>query len=128
MDAMLGGVGMKRVEYELDDGVERWGARLIRRGFGERFGEEWKKEMEEVGGWRLGWEGRVIRGAMRDRLEGEEWDMEVERGGLMKWKIVIGKGKKKAKHQENVKTTPGPPRGVMVPLVPLVLLVHPDPP
>jgi len=28
-------------------------------------------------------------------------------------------------HQQNVKPTPGPPRGVMVPLV---LLVHPDPP
>jgi len=28
-------------------------------------------------------------------------------------------------HQQNVKTTPGPPRGVMVPLV---LLVYPDPP
>ena len=28
-------------------------------------------------------------------------------------------------HQQVVKTTPGPPRGVMVPLV---LLVHPDPP
>jgi len=28
-------------------------------------------------------------------------------------------------HQQNVKTSPGPPRGVMVPLV---LLVHPDPP
>ena len=30
-----------------------------------------------------------------------------------------------ALHQQNVKTTPGPPRGVMVPLV---LLLHPDPP
>jgi len=29
------------------------------------------------------------------------------------------------KHQQNVKTSPGQPRGVMVPLV---LLVHPDPP
>jgi len=28
-------------------------------------------------------------------------------------------------HQQNVKTSPGPPSGVMVPLV---LLVHPDPP
>ena len=28
-------------------------------------------------------------------------------------------------HQQNVKTSPGPTRGVMVPLV---LLVHPDPP
>jgi len=28
-------------------------------------------------------------------------------------------------HQQNVKTSPGPPRGIMVPLV---LLVHPDPP
>ena len=30
-----------------------------------------------------------------------------------------------AVHQQNVKTTPGPPRGVMVPVV---LLVHPNPP
>jgi len=29
------------------------------------------------------------------------------------------------RHQQNVKTSPGPPREVMVPLV---LLVHPDPP
>jgi len=28
-------------------------------------------------------------------------------------------------HQQNVKTSPGPPRGIMVPLV---LLVHPEPP
>ena len=28
-------------------------------------------------------------------------------------------------HQQNVKTSPGPPTGVMIPLV---LLVHPDPP
>jgi len=28
-------------------------------------------------------------------------------------------------HQQNVKPSPGPPRGV---IVPLVLLVHPDPP
>jgi len=33
---------------------------------------------------------------------------------------VVGLG-----HQHNVKTTPGPPRGVMAPLV---LLIHPDPP
>ena len=37
MDAMLGEVGMKRVEYELDDMVERWGIRLIRRRNSELF-------------------------------------------------------------------------------------------
>jgi len=37
---------------------------------------------------------------------------------------VVGGGKGE-EHQQNVKTSPGPPRGVMVPLV---LLVHPDPP
>lgn len=30
VDAMLGEVGMKRVEYELDEMVEKWGIRLIR--------------------------------------------------------------------------------------------------
>jgi len=35
------------------------------------------------------------------------------------------KKKREKEHQQNVKTSPGPPRGVMVPLV---LLVHPDPP
>ena len=37
----------------------------------------------------------------------------------------LGAGVRPFLHQQNVKTTPGPPRGVMVPLV---LLVHPDPP
>ena len=39
VDALLGEVGLKRVEYELDEAVEKWGLRLVRRGFGERFGE-----------------------------------------------------------------------------------------
>ena len=46
VDVMLGEVRVKRVEYELDGGVERWGRRLVRRGYGEGFREEWKKEME----------------------------------------------------------------------------------
>jgi len=36
-----------------------------------------------------------------------------------------GTQRRQRTHQQNVKTSPGPPRGVMVPLV---LLVHPDPP
>ena len=39
VEAMLGEVGMKRVEYELDERVERCGLRLIRKGFGEGDGE-----------------------------------------------------------------------------------------
>lgn len=97
VEVLLGESNMKRVEYELDEGVEKWGLRLVRRGFGERFGREWREEMEEVGVWRGGWEGRIIRGAMRDRLQGEVWDMEGERGGCLKWRIVVGKGKKEEK-------------------------------
>ena len=37
--AMLGEVGMKGVEYDLDEMVEKWGKRLIRRGFWERWGK-----------------------------------------------------------------------------------------
>jgi len=72
---------------------------LIRRGMGERFGGEWKKEMEEVGSWRLGWAGRVVRGALKDRLEEEVWDVEVERGNKMRWTVVIEKGKKEVKEE-----------------------------
>jgi len=86
IDAMLGEVGMRRVEYELDEAVEKWGRRLVRKGEEERFRGEWKKEMEEVGSWKLGWRGRVIRGALRYRLEGEKWDFETERGGKMTWR------------------------------------------
>ena len=99
VDAMLGEVGMKRVEYELDEAVEKWGIRLVRRGMGDRFGEGWKEEMEEVGSWRLGWEGRVIRGALRNRYEGEKWDFETERGGNLGWKVIIRKDRKEAKEE-----------------------------
>ena len=97
--AMLGEVGMKGVEYELDEMVEKWGRRLIRRGFWERWGEGWKEEAEEVGCWRMGWQGRVVRGAMRNRYSGEKWDCEVERGGGLDWRVVIGKGKKEVKEE-----------------------------
>jgi len=99
IDAMLGEVGMKGVEYELNEAVEKWGRRLVRRGEGERFGGEWRKEMEEIGSWRLGWQGMIIRGEMKYRLEGEKWDFETERGGKMNWKVVIGKGKKEVKDE-----------------------------
>ena len=99
IEAMLGEVGMKRVEYELDKRVEKWGKRLMRKGQGERFGGEWRKEKEEIGSWRLGWQGRILRGALKNSLEGEKWDFETERGGKMEWKVVIGKGKKEVKRE-----------------------------
>ena len=49
VDAMLGEVGMKRVEYELDERVEKWGWRLIRRGFRREAEGEWRREAEQVG-------------------------------------------------------------------------------
>lgn len=60
--ALLGEVGMKGVEVELDEIVAKWGRRLIRRGFGDGFGNEWREEMERVGVWKMGWQGRIIRG------------------------------------------------------------------
>ena len=97
VDALLGEVGLKRVEYELDEMVEKWGVRLIRKSRSECFGEEWRKEVEEVGSWRLGFKGRLIRATLKNRLEGEKWDMEVWRGGNMGWKVFIGEGKDKIK-------------------------------
>ena len=99
VDAMLGEVGMKRVEYELDELVERWGIRLIRKSKSECFGKGWREEMKEVGSWRLGFKGRLIRATLKNRLEGEKWDMEVWRGGNMKWRVVIGEGKKEVKRE-----------------------------
>lgn len=54
IDAMLGEVRMKRIGYELDEVVEKWGGRLIRRGMEGVFEEEWREEMMEVGSWRMG--------------------------------------------------------------------------
>ena len=55
--------------------------------------------MEEVGSWRLGWTGRVIRAVLKDRLEGEKWDVEVWRGGVMKWEVKIGRNKNEGKKE-----------------------------
>lgn len=99
VDVMVGEVGMKRVEYELDKTVEKWGLRVVRRGFGDRFGDSWKEEMEEVGSWRLGWEERVIREALRNKYERESWDFGIERGGNMGWKVVIRRWRKEAKRE-----------------------------
>ena len=41
----------------------------------------------------------MIRGALKNRLEGEVWDMEVERERVMKWKVIIGKGKEEEKRK-----------------------------
>lgn len=71
VDSMLGEVGMKRVEYELDEAVEKWEGRLIRRRMEGVFEKEWMEEMIEVGSWRMGWRGRMIRGALKNRYEGE---------------------------------------------------------
>jgi len=97
--ALLAEVGLKGVEFELDEVVERWGVRLFRRGMGERFGVGWKEEMEETGVWKMEWEGRVVRGAMKNRLEGEVWDVEVERGGSLGWRVVVGRGKREVKEE-----------------------------
>ena len=88
IDAMLGELGWKRVGYELDKKVERWGRRVYRRGIGSEYGEEWKKS-EEKGEWKWekSWIGKMLRAVGRHNLEGERWDVEAERGGKIDWKI-----------------------------------------
>jgi len=63
----------------------------------------------------------------------DSWALQVDRegkdgGSLAAAGLVHGVAQatlRAARHQQNVKTPPGPPRGVMVPMV---FLVHPDPP
>ncbi|PUU74722.1 hypothetical protein B9Z19DRAFT_1132704 [Tuber borchii] len=97
--AMLGKLGWKSLGLELDKKVDNWGERLIRRGFGERFGEGWKKEAMDVGVWLMGWEGRVLRGFKKHKLNGERYEVLAERGGNMYWKIFIKGSKEEAKEE-----------------------------
>jgi len=97
VDAMFGELGLKRVEYELDRRVERWEVRLLRRGKGEDFGESWKKKERETGVYEGGWVGRMMRGIRKNKLEGEEWEVEKERVGGIGWKVVIRGDKEGAK-------------------------------
>ncbi|PUU83437.1 hypothetical protein B9Z19DRAFT_1142669 [Tuber borchii] len=97
VDAMLGELGWKSMSLELDKKVENWGARLVRRGFGERFGEGWKAEAMENGVWICGWEGRILRGLKKHFLNGERYEVQAERSGNIEWKVVIKKDKEEAR-------------------------------
>ena len=94
VDAMLGELGWKRVEYELDKKVERWGGRITRKGIGSEYGEEWKKREEKGRNWENSWVGRMLRAVRKNKLEGERWEIEAEREGRVGWKIWNGKDKK----------------------------------
>jgi len=99
VDAMLGELGEKRVEYELDRRVERWGIRLLRYGKGEDYGEIWRRLERDGGVYVGGWVGRMMRGIKRHKLEGERWEVEKEREGGVGWKVII-KGDKKGAREE----------------------------
>ena len=94
VDVMLGEVGWKRVEYELDKRVDRWGMRIMRRGEGKGYGVEWRRLEEErrglEGGGLLG---RLLRRVGRQKLEGERWEVERERDGRVGWSVRGGEGK-----------------------------------
>jgi len=36
---------------------------------------------------------------MKNRLEGEVWDVEVERGGNLNWRVIVGRGKREVKEE-----------------------------
>ena len=99
VDAMLGELGEKRVEYELDRKVQKWGWRLLRKGKGKVFGEEWRERERNGGCYESWWVGRMMRGVKKHKLGGERWEIEEEREGKGRWKVVIGEGKEKAKEK-----------------------------
>ena len=99
VDVMLGELGQRRVEYELDRRVERWGIRLLRRGKGRVYGKSWKEKEERYGVYEGGWVGRMMRGIKKNKLEGEVWEVEKERMGVVGWKIKIEGSKKGAREK-----------------------------
>ena len=44
-------------------------------------------------------EREMIRGALKNRYEGEKWDYEAWRGGNLDWKVVIGEKKEEVKKE-----------------------------
>ncbi|PWW78244.1 hypothetical protein C7212DRAFT_323385, partial [Tuber magnatum] len=82
VDAMLGEIEMKKVEWELEKKVARWGYRLARGKENGKLVEEVKEKMEEPGGvYEGGIIGRILRGLKENKLEGERWEVESERMG-----------------------------------------------
>jgi len=79
VDVMLEELGQKRVEYELDRRVERWGIRLLRRGKGKVYGKSWKEKEGRYGVYEGGWVGRMMMGIRKNKLEGEKWEVERKR-------------------------------------------------
>ena len=47
----------------------------------------------------MGLNGRIVRAVLKNRLDGEKWDMEIMRGGSMKWNVKIGKDKSNMKRE-----------------------------
>ena len=99
VDAMFGELGEKRVEYELDRRVERWGIRLFQYGKVEDYGDAWKRLEVDGGVYMGGWVGRMMRGIRKHKLEGERWEVEKERCGVVGWKIVVRGSKENAKEE-----------------------------
>ncbi|PWW77627.1 hypothetical protein C7212DRAFT_314852, partial [Tuber magnatum] len=82
VDTMLGEMGMKRVEWELEKKVARWGYRLARGKENGKLAEEVKEKIEEPRGvYEGGIIGRILRGLKENKLEGERWEVESERMG-----------------------------------------------
>jgi len=92
---MLGELGKRRVEWDLDRRVLSWGKRLLRRGGEGYFGESWRRRGEGSGCYEGGWAGRMFRRVKEIRLEGEKWDVESERMGGGKWKVIISGSREK---------------------------------
>ncbi|PWW76356.1 hypothetical protein C7212DRAFT_317630, partial [Tuber magnatum] len=82
VDAMLGEMGKKGVEWKLEKKVSRWGYRLARGKENGKLAEEVKEKMEEPGGvYEEGIIGRILRGLKENKLKGERWEVESERMG-----------------------------------------------
>ena len=99
VDAMLGELGKRRVEWDLHMRVKSWGKRLLRKGRGDYFGEKWREREEGYGCYEGSWAGRMFIRVRENKLEGENWDVESKRWGNGKWEVRIEKDKEGGKRK-----------------------------
>lgn len=78
--------------------MEGWGKRMKRRGYLDGWEEGRDEEGLMVGSGEMNWQGRLLRGLKRHKLNRERWEGEAERKERIGWEVRMG-GKKKERKE-----------------------------